>query len=453
MKGNKSILFVTTLSSFLTPFMGSAINIALPTIGKELAMNTISLGWVSTAYLLAASVFLLPFGRLADTYGRKRFFLTGLSVFVIASILSAVSKGQVLLISSRFINGVGGALIFSTSLAILTNAFPKEERGKVLGINVASTYLGLSIGPTIGGLLTDYWGWQSIFYVSAALGLIMLPIAMNKLEKDYHPSADTQFDTFGAILYASGLALIIYGFPKIASIEGIMFLAIGFALLFFFVRIENKMPQPLLNIGVFKGNQVFIYSNLAAFINYSATFALVFLMSFYLQNVKGMDAREAGIILMAQPVMMTIFSPIAGRLSDRIEPRWLASVGMGLTVVGLAAFIFLGPSTPIWYIILFQMILGLGFGLFSSPNTNAVMSSVKSVHYGFASATLGTMRLTGQTVSMGISLMIIALMMGGTGAEISDSGGLENSIRLSFFVFAALCTLGVYFSMKRGKVR
>lgn len=163
MKGNKSILFVTTLSSFLTPFMGSAINIALPTIGKELAMNTISLGWVSTAYLLAASVFLLPFGRLADTYGRKRFFLTGLSVFVIASILSAVSKGQVLLISSRFINGVGGALIFSTSLAILTNAFPKEERGKVLGINVASTYLGLSIGPTIGGLLTDYWGWQSIF--------------------------------------------------------------------------------------------------------------------------------------------------------------------------------------------------------------------------------------------------------------------------------------------------
>jgi len=351
------------------------------------------------------------------------------------------------------VNGIGGALIFSTALAILTNAFPKEERGKVLGINVASTYLGLSIGPTIGGVLTDYWGWQSIFIVSTVLGISMIPFAMKRLQRDHHSSYTAEFDLRGSILYAAGLALIIYGFPKIAALEGVIYLLTGIALMVWFVRIENKVRQPLLNVNIFKGNQVFVYSNLAAFINYSATFALVFLMSFFLQNVKGMDARQAGIILMAQPVMMTVFSPLAGRLSDKVEPQYVASLGMGLAVVGLIAFIFLTPATPVWYIVLFQMILGLGFALFSSPNTNAVMSSVQPQHYGFASATLGTMRLTGQTVSMGISLMIIALMMGKTGAGIHDTTGLLQSIKLSFFVFAILCTVGVYFSMKRGKVR
>ncbi|MCK9447553.1 MAG: MFS transporter [Bacteroidales bacterium] len=453
MRGNKSILFVTTLSSFLTTFMGSAINIALPSIGSDLQLNTIALGWVSTSYLLAAAIFLLPFGRLADTYGRKRFFLSGIAVFAIGSLLSAMSKGQLLLITSRVVNGIGGALIFSTALAILTNAFPKEERGKVLGINVASTYLGLSIGPTIGGMLTDYWGWQSIFIVSTVLGISMIPFAMKRLQRDHHSSYTAEFDLRGSILYAAGLALIIYGFPKIAALEGVIYLLTGIALMVWFVRIENKVRQPLLNVNIFKGNQVFVYSNLAAFINYSATFALVFLMSFFLQNVKGMDARQAGIILMAQPVMMTVFSPLAGRLSDKVEPQYVASIGMGLAVVGLIAFIFLTPATPVWYIVLFQMILGLGFALFSSPNTNAVMSSVQPQHYGFASATLGTMRLTGQTVSMGISLMIIALMMGKTGAGIHDTTGLLQSIKLSFFVFAILCTVGVYFSMKRGKVR
>jgi EmrB/QacA subfamily drug resistance transporter len=450
MQGSKPILFVTTLSSFLTPFMGSAINIALPTMGKELNLNTIALGWVSTSYLLAAAVFLLPFGRLADTYGRKRFFLTGIIVFSLGSVLTAFSGNQTLLIGSRVINGIGGAMIYATAIAILTTAFPKEERGKVLGINVASVYLGLSVGPTAGGLLTAYWGWQSIFIVAAILGIIMLPIAMRKLENDHRRAASAGFDYKGSFLYAIGLALVIYGFPEIATLNGAILLGLGIGMLILFFRVENKMSQPLLNVNVFKGNQVFIFSNLAAFINYSATFALVFLMSFFLQKVKDFDAREAGFILMAQPVMMTIFSPLAGKLSDRLEPRLVASVGMGIAVAGLLGFAFLQATTPLWYIIMFQMILGLGFALFSSPNTNAVMSSVKPQQYGFASATLGTMRLTGQTMSMGISLMIISLMMGKANMAQGSDAGLLPSIRLAFLVFAVLCLIGVYFSYKRG---
>ncbi|MDD3743925.1 MAG: MFS transporter [Lentimicrobiaceae bacterium] len=450
MQGNKSILFVTTLSSFLTPFMGSAINIALPTMGQELNMNTIALGWVSTSYLLAAAVFLLPFGRLADTFGRKRFFLSGLVVFSVGSLLSAFSLNQVILIGSRAINGIGGAMIYATAIAILTSAFPKEERGKVLGINVAAVYLGLSIGPTAGGLLTAYLGWQSIFIVAAALGIIMLPIAVRKLQNDNKTAPVTDFDFKGSFLYAIGLAMVIYGFPEIASINGILMLGLGLALLILFFRVENKLIQPLLNVKIFKGNSVFVFSNLAAFINYSATFALVFLMSFFLQQVKDFDAREAGLILIAQPIMMTIFSPLAGKLSDRIEPRLVASLGMLITVGGLFGFAFLHDSSPLWYIILFQIILGLGFALFSSPNTNAVMSSVKPQQYGFASATLGTMRLTGQTMSMGISLMIISLIMGNANVQNPSGNGLLTSIRLAFLVFAILCLIGVYFSFKRG---
>lgn len=453
MQGSKPILFVTTLSSFLTPFMGSAINIALPTMGKELHLNTVALGWVSTSYLLAAAVFLLPFGRLADTYGRKRFFLAGIIVFSLGALLTALSGNQPMLIGSRIINGIGGAMIYATAIAILTSAFPKEERGTVLGINVASVYLGLSIGPTAGGLLTAYWGWQSIFIVAAILGVIMIPIAMRKLKNDYKRDQPAGFDYKGSFLYATGLALVIYGFPEIATLSGVLLLGLGIVLLFLFFRVENKLSNPLLNLNIFKGNQVFIFSNLAAFINYSATFALVFLMSFFLQKVKDFDAREAGFILMAQPVMMTIFSPLAGKLSDRLEPRLVASVGMGITVIGLFGFAFLQVTTPLWYIIMFQMILGLGFALFSSPNTNAVMSSIKPQHYGFASATLGTMRLTGQTMSMGISLMIISLMMGQSTLTQTTDATLLPSIRLAFLVFAILCLIGVYFSLKRGKLR
>ncbi|GAB1403292.1 hypothetical protein MASR1M74_04700 [Lentimicrobium sp.] len=374
MQGNKSILFVTTLSSFLTPFMGSAINIALPTMGQELNMNTIALGWVSTSYLLAAAVFLLPFGRLADTFGRKR-FSSRVWWFFQWVLCECFSLNQVILIGSRAINGIGGAMIYATAIAILTSAFPKEERGKVLGINVAAVYLGLSIGPTAGGLLTAYLGWQSIFIVAAALGIIMLPIAVRKLQNDNKTAPVTDFDFKGSFLYAIGLAMVIYGFPEIASINGILMLGLGLALLILFFRVENKLIQPLLNVKIFKGNSVFVFSNLAAFINYSATFALVFLMSFFLQQVKDFDAREAGLILIAQPIMMTIFSPLAGKLSDRIEPRLVASLGMLITVGGLFGFAFLHDSSPLWYIILFQIILGLGFALFSSPNTNAVMAN------------------------------------------------------------------------------
>lgn len=449
---NKSILFVTTLSSFLTPFMGSAINIALPSIGKELSMDTISLGWVATSYLLAASLFLLPFGKLADRNGRKKYFLAGIFLFVMASLVTGLSVNEWMLIASRILNGVGGALIYATAIAILTSSYDKSIRGKVLGINVASVYLGLTLGPTIGGFMTMYLGWRSIFYLTALLGAITIPFAISKLPADSASNTEKPFDMPGSIVYGLSLALIIYGFPQIPSIVGFLLLLFGLLGLIAFVRIENRAQEPLLNVGHFSHNKVFIFSNIAAFINYSSTFAVVFLLSFYLQQVKHLSPRESGLILMAQPIIMTIFSPLAGKLSDRIEPAIVSSIGMALTALGMIPFIFLDMDTGILFIVLILMLLGLGFALFSSPNTNAVMSSVKPPEYGIASATLGTMRLVGQTMSMGITMMIFAIMMGKGERDLTNIEGLISSIHYTFLTFAVLCFIGIFFSLSRGKL-
>jgi len=453
MQGKKSILFITTISSFLTPFMGSAINIALPAIGEDLNMNTIMLGWVATSYLLAAAVFLLPFGRLADRNGRKNLFLYGIILFGIASLLSALAQDSNLLIAARLLNGIGGAMIYATALAILTSSFPKSERGKVLGINVASVYLGLSLGPTIGGYLTQVWGWQSIFYLTFLLSLVIIPIGLYHLPKDSKRTSGTSFDLNGSLIYGLGIAAIIYGFPLLPRLPGILFVSLGIAALFFFVYLEGKASDPLLDMGLFRKNMVFVFSNLAAFINYSATYALVFLLSLYLQQVSKYSPAEAGLILIAQPVMMTLLSPLAGKLSDRIEPRVVASAGMIITVIGLASLSFLDSNSSIIFIVAMLMLLGFGFALFSSPNTNAVMSSVKPAEFGVASATLGTMRLTGQTMSMGITMLILALVIGNGGRQTAGSVELLTGIKLTFTVFALLCIAGTWFSLKRGKIR
>jgi len=433
--------------------MGSAINIALPAMGKELEMDTIMLGWVATSYLLAAAVFLLPFGRLADRNGRKRLFIYGIVLFGLASLLSASAQNSTILIAARLLNGIGGAMIYATALAILTSSYPKQERGRVLGINVAAVYLGLSLGPTIGGYLTQVFGWQSLFILTSILSLIVLPIALYNLPKDDKKTIDSSFDLTGSIVYGLSLASIIYGFPLFPSFSGIILVLSGLSGLALFAFIENKASDPLLNIGLFRKNMVFVFSNLAAFINYSATYALVFLLSLYLQQVSKYSPAEAGLILIAQPVMMTILSPLAGKLSDKIEPRIVASAGMIITVTGLTALSFLSADTSIFFIISMLLLLGLGFALFSSPNTNAVMSSVKPAEFGIASATLGTMRLTGQTMSMGITLLVLALVIGKEGHHVADANELLSGIKLTFTVFALLCIAGTWFSLKRGKIR
>jgi EmrB/QacA subfamily drug resistance transporter len=445
------VLLIATMSSFLTPFTSSSVNIALPTIGTQLSLNAVQLSWVATAYLLAAAVFLVPFGRIADIRGRKMIFQFGIIIDAIASILGATSNSGEWLIVFRALQGLGGAMIFGTGVAILTSVFPAHERGRVLGINAAAVYAGLSVGPLVGGLLTGYLGWRSIFLLNALLGLIIIAVVFGKLRGEWAEAKGERFDYAGSIIYSLALVAIIYAFSVLPSLWGIWLIIIGVLGLIAFVRWEIRQEHPVFNIGFFRNNTVFAFSNLAALINYSATFAVAFLLSLYLQYVKGFTPEHAGLILIAQPVIMVICSPIAGGLSDRIEPRIVASIGMALTTAGLAMLAFLGSDTGLYFILVSLVILGLGFGFFSSPNTNAVMCSVESKFYGVASGMLGTMRLTGQALSMGIVLLLFASYIGRVQITPEYYPLFLKSMKTAFSISAVLCFAGIFASIARGR--
>ncbi|MDD5530140.1 MAG: MFS transporter [bacterium] len=453
-KLNKRVaLFVSTLCSFITPFMGASVNVALPSIGKEFGMDAILLNWVTTAYLLSAAIFLVPFGRIADIYGRKRIFSYGVLIYSIASFFSAICKTGYLLIYCRVLQGVGGAMIFGTGVAILTSVFPVGERGKVLGINTASVYLGLSIGPFVGGFLVEHFGWRSLFWVNVLLGGVAFIFIIWKLKGEWAEARGERFDFIGSIIYGISLIMLMYGFSQLPSKIGLILILCSVLSGWSFIQWEMKNKVPILNITLFKGNPVFAFSNLAALINYSATSASGFLLSLYLQYIKGLGPQNTGLILIAQPIIMTVFSPFAGKLSDRIEPRILSSIGMGLTCFGLLLFVFLGKETSLGFIIFSLSILGFGFAFFSSPNTNAVMSSVEKKCYGVASATLGTMRIIGQMLSMGVAMLLFAVNMGGIQITPECHLLFLNSMKTAFIIFAVICFCGIFASLARGNIK
>jgi EmrB/QacA subfamily drug resistance transporter len=446
-------LLVSALSSFLAPFMGASTNVALPAIGREFAMDAVLLGWVATSYLLAAAVFLVPLGKMADIHGRKRTFAWGMLVYTLASLLCALAPSAAWFIGFRGLQGIGSALIFGTSVAILTSVFPPGERGRALGITIATTYLGLSLGPVLGGFLTGLLGWRSIFLINIPFGVLILPLALWKLKGEWAEAKGERFDLVGSIVYSLSLVALMVGFSRLPASLGVWLTLAGTVGIALFVGWEMKVESPVLNVNLFRNSTVFAFSNLAALINYSATTAVGFLLSLYLQHIKGLSPQNAGLILVAQPIVMAILSPVAGRLSDRIESRAIASTGMGLTVVGLLLLTALNEQTAIGFIVFSLILLGCGFGLFSSPNTNAVMSSVDRRSYGVASAIVGTMRLTGQTLSLGIATLIFAVYIGKVQITPEYYPLFLISARTAFIIFAALCIGGVFASLARGKVR
>jgi EmrB/QacA subfamily drug resistance transporter len=433
--------------------MASAVNIALPVIGDEFNMDVITLGWVSTSYMLASAALLVPFGRIADIQGRRKIFIVGIIIFLLGSILSAVSISGTMLLVSRAIQGIGGSAIFATSIAILTSAFSMQERGKVLGINTASVYLGLSLGPVLGGLLTQYAGWKSIFLTSSIMTLLVIIGTFWKLKGESVETKPEKFDLTGSVIYSLALVLTMYGVSLLPEMQALWLIGGGIAVAVFFFWWEARSQHPLVNLDMFRKNRGYTFSNLAALVNYSGTWAVAFLLSLYLQYVRGYDPEMAGIILITSPAVQAIFSPIFGRLSDRMEPRILASAGMAVTALGIGLLAFITQSTSIVYIITALAIAGFGFALFSSPNTNAIMSSADRQFYGVASATLATARQLGMMVSMGIVWVVFAIVIGRVEITLEYYPALVKSARIAFLISALLCASAIFFSLARGNIR
>lgn len=446
-----SVLVVAILGGFLPPFMMSSTNVALPQMGRELAMDAISLGWIVTAFVLGSVIFLVPFGRIADMYGRKKIYTVGMIVFAVASLLLAGANSGIMLIALRFLQGIGGSFIFSTGIAIVTSVFSSNERGRVLGLFAAAVYLGQSAGPFLGGLLTQYFGWRSIFLVCVLISLLVIALIFWRLKGDWAEAERERFDIVGSVIYSLMLVALTYGFINLPTLFGLVLILIGIVGFAVFVIWEMRAVSPVLDIKIFRENRTFVLSCLAAFISYGATYAVGFLLSLYLQYIKGFGPQDAGFVLVSQPVVQTLFSPLAGRISDRIQPRIVASAGMAFTVVALLLLVFLNQETAMPLIIISLVLLGFGVALFVSPNTNAMMSSVEKRYYGVASAVAATMRQLGIIGSIGIVMLLFALYMGNVQIIPEYHGAFLQSVHTTFIIFAIFCFVGIFASLARGK--
>ncbi|MBI5501637.1 MAG: MFS transporter [Deltaproteobacteria bacterium] len=434
--------------------MGGASNVAVRAIADEFHADAAALSWFVTSFLVVSAMFLLPFGRLGDLWGRKRTFQAGGAVFCVGSALCVAAPSLALLIAARAVQGAGGAMLAATAPAILISVFPPQERGRVLGINTAAVYAGLAAGPVVGGVLTSLAGWRSIFLLGLVAAELAFLLTRLRLRGDWAEARGEGFDFAGAALCALGLGPLSVGVTLLGSWWAAPWLAAGGgAALVAFVWWESRTKQPILEVGLFRHNRLFALSNVAALISYAATFATTYLLSLYLQVVRDLSPRNAGFVLLTAPVFQAVLSPWAGKLSDRVAPRIVSSVGMGLCAAALGLFALVDAQTPLVLLIGEIALLGVGFALFSSPNMNAVMSSVERRQLGVAAATVGTMRTVGMTMSMAVVTLLLTAHLGSREITPVVAGPYVEAMRVSFALFAGLCVLGVPASLARGKGR
>ena len=441
---------VVCTAHFLMPFMMSAVGVALPAIGRDFDASAMQLGLVETTYVLSASIFLLAMGRLGDIHGRRRVFQYGIVFFTIAGGMLSQAWSIESMIAMRFFQGMGGSMVMATTFAIVVSVFPPEERGKALGIAVASVYAGLSCGPFFGGALVTSFGWRSIFYLSVPLGIITFFVCCAKLRGEWAESKGEPFDWRGSLVYAAAILLLITGASNLDRGWWAWVLALaGAAGICHFLILESRTEYPVLNVALLRNNRVFAYSNLAALINYAATFGVTFFLSLYLQFIKGLNPREAGTILILQPIMQAIFSPACGRLADRFSAPAVATLGMALCAAGLGIAATINANASITLVVIVLVTLGLGFALFSSPNISVIMGSIEKRYLGVASGLNSTMRTLGMMGSMTVITIIFSIFMGGHAVTPETQPQFLASMRTALMAFSALCLVGIGFSLGR----
>jgi EmrB/QacA subfamily drug resistance transporter len=447
------ILFTTCISLFFMTYQFSAMNIILPALSKEFQANAILLSWVSTAGVLTTGVLLLPIGRLSDVFGIKKMFIIGLVTYTVFIAVSAFASSIPMMIILRAVTGISSAMAICNATAMIPVAFPPGERGRALGLTSAAVYLGLSTGPFLGGILTEHLGWRSTFLVNVPCTLCVIVLILWKVKNEWRGSKGEGFDLTGSSIFCLSLLAFLYGFSVLPSLTGAILIPAGIIGLLLFVRWERRAAAPILNLDIFKNNRTFVFSNLASLINYAATFAITFLLSLYLQYIKGLSASAAGLVLVAQPAVQALISPLAGRLSDRIEPRVVSSIGMAIICAGLIAFAFIGADSSYVFIVALLLVLGIGFALFVPPNINAIMSSIAPKYIGTGSAISNTMRQIGQMFSMGIVMIVISVFIGDVVITPEYYPGFITTTRIAFVIFAILCFGGIFLSLARGNLR
>lgn len=446
-------LWVVSTVQFLVPFLMSAIGVALPVIGRDLHASAVQLGLIQTVMVLATAALLLPAGRFADIYGRKRVFIVGVVIIGISTLVLGLTNSIRIFLILRFVQGAGSALILSTSVAILTAVFPPDRRGRAMGVIVAMVYIGLSLGPSLSGVIIDHLGWRWVFFMVVGLIILALLMTLLWLKGEWTSAAGEPFDYLGAVIYVLALCLLVYGASQAAESETAVWNALGGLIgLGIFAAIEWKTAFPLLDLRLLISNLPFTFSNLATFLNYASASSFSFFFSLYLQYVKGLSPQQAGIFLVVQPIVQAVLAPLAGRLSDAYPPSRIATIGMAFCTIGLVAAALINPGTSFTYIIIVMILLGMSLGLFSTPNMTAIMNSVGAKHQGTAASMVSTMRTTGMLFSTTAIAVILSIYMGDQPVTSANIPEFVGSMQTSLFLFSALSLLGTLFSMVKGRL-
>lgn len=448
---NTKMLITLMIGSFLTPFCGSSLNLSMPDMGRTFQVGTSELSWVVEVFLLACAIFTVPMGQLGNRIGKKKVFLMGTVLFSISSLLVYCVTTIQWLMVLRCIQGIASAMIFSTGTAIVALIYPPERRGWAMGMVVFVVYVGLAIGPVIGGFLNYRFGWQSIFYFIGILAAISSIMTILFMKQEWVNREQGHLGVMSICLYMVSLIAGLYGLSEIVTTWwGKYAFAIGIGFTILFVWHEANVAKPLLPVRIFLENKTFSFSSLAAMLNYSASFSVGFLLSLYLQMIMGYASEMTGWVLLVQSVIMALLSPTMGALSDRYGSAMLASTGMGAIAVGLLVVWQAMNMESIWLIVLGLVIIGIGFAMFSAPNNNAIMSSVPPAYFGMASSVINTVRLLGQVLSMAIVASILSRNTEATIGSMDPLTLLPN-IQYALLVFAVLCIIGIIPSMIRNK--
>jgi MFS family permease len=445
-------LLLVALAAFLIPFMGSSLNLALPVIQRELAVNIILLGWIPTAFVLANAAFVLPFGRLADIYGRRKIFAYGVLIYTSASFLAAFSISGEMLVFFSFMQGLGCSMLFATMVALLSSVFPMERRGEALGLYVTAVFVGLFMGPILGGLLIQYLGWRSIFLFNIPIGVILMIILLWKFKMEWAESSRDKFDLKAATVYTLSIAAVMYGFTSLLDNLGKIILIAGILGISLFIFIDNRSDSPLISLNIFKKRQT-SFTALSMLLLNTAISAMATFLSLYLQFLRGLEPYSAAFILAVQPLMVALLSPLVGRASDKMDNRFLPVLGLIFITLGLLALAFLGQKTSLLVPILALLVIGAGQALFSSPTTRTFMGSVDSKIYGAASSVFSTTIYLGQTLSLGILLLIFSLYLGKVDINPSNYSIFLESLQTAFLIFTVISGVSILSSLLVGKTK
>ncbi|MEE0901823.1 MAG: MFS transporter [Methanobrevibacter sp.] len=440
------VIFVAFITSFFAVFLSAGIVLGVPAIASEFGMNNVLQNWIITLNALVIAIFTLPAGQISGKYGVKKSLIIGVAIYLIASIGACLSFSAESFLMFRVFQGIGIAFSNVSAMAMVVQAVKPQNRGKALGFTVTGVYLAGSLSPVFCGFLVHNFGWRAMFYFTIPFLALCIALMILKIPKEWKTYEGNKIDTLGYLIYGIGITLFIYGFTNLMNSFGAMSVILGVILLLIFGFYELKIESPAFNMNLFK-NMKFTSSNIAALCSYLAIASITTILNYHFQYVRGWDAQISGMILIITPIIMALIAPNSGKLSDKIHPQKLAGIGMSIATITLVILIFLDASTPLYLIVIAMILQGIGMGLFTTPNTNAIMSSVPPNETPNASAAQSAMRTLGQTVSMGLLTLVFAWIMGSLKLSSEYANLIVQSSQIICLICTILCIIAVFASL------